>query len=31
LLSRQEAEIASEISRTTGGVQKVVKAVEYID
>jgi osmotically-inducible protein OsmY len=31
LLSRSEADLASEISRTTGGVQKVVKAVEYIN
>ncbi len=31
LLSRSEAALASEISRTTGGVQKVVKAVEYIN
>lgn len=31
LLTRQEAENAAEKTRTVGGVQKVVKAVEYID
>lgn len=31
LLSRIEADRAAEIARTTGGVQKVVKAIEYID
>ncbi len=31
LLSHDEADRASEIARTTGGVQKVVKAVEYIN
>ena len=31
LLTRQEAENAAELARTVGGVQKVVKAVEYID
>lgn len=31
LLTRQEAENAAEVARTVGGVQKVVKAVEYID
>ena len=31
LLSRKEANRAAEIARTTGGVQKVVKVVEYID
>ncbi|WP_288130589.1 BON domain-containing protein [Microbulbifer sp.] len=31
LLTRQEAENAAEVARGVGGVQKVVKAVEYID
>lgn len=31
LLTRQEAENAAEVARTVGGVQKVVKAVEYIN
>ncbi|MDN3638955.1 BON domain-containing protein [Simiduia curdlanivorans] len=31
LLTRKEANRAAEIARTTGGVQKVVKVVEYID
>lgn len=31
LLTRHEAENAAEKARTVGGVQKVVKAVEYID
>lgn len=31
LLTRLEAENAAEVVRTVGGVQKVVKAVEYID
>lgn len=31
LLSRTEANQVAEVARTTGGVQKVVKAVEYID
>lgn len=31
LLTRKEATRATEIARTTGGVQKVVKVVEYID
>ncbi|WGL17954.1 BON domain-containing protein [Microbulbifer bruguierae] len=31
LLTRQEAENAAEAARAVGGVQKVVKAVEYID
>lgn len=31
LLTRKEASRATEIARTTGGVQKVVKVVEYID
>jgi len=31
LMSRIEAEKAVEVARTTGGVQKVVKAFEYID
>jgi len=31
LLSRVEAEQAAEVVRTTGGVQKVVTAIEYID
>nr|WP_010132522.1 BON domain-containing protein [Microbulbifer agarilyticus] len=31
LLTRQEAENAAQKTRTVGGVQKVVKAVEYID
>ncbi len=31
LLTRSEAQLAAEIARTTGGVQQVVKAIEYID
>ncbi len=31
LMSRIEADQAAEVARTTGGVQKVVKAFEYID
>jgi osmotically-inducible protein OsmY len=31
MLSRVQAEKAAEVARTTGGVQKVVKAIEYID
>lgn len=31
LLTQKEAVRASEIARTTGGVQKVVKVVEYVD
>ncbi|UTA48853.1 BON domain-containing protein [Simiduia sp. 21SJ11W-1] len=31
LLTRKEADRATEIARNTGGVQKVVKVVEYID
>lgn len=31
LLTRKEANRAAEIARNTGGVQKVVKVVEYID
>lgn len=31
LLTRAEAERAAEVTRSIGGVQKVVKAVEYID
>lgn len=31
LLSRIEAEKAADVVRNTGGVQKVVKAIEYID
>ena len=31
LLSNIQAEKAADVARTTGGVQKVVKAVEYID
>ncbi|MEO8135585.1 MAG: BON domain-containing protein [Betaproteobacteria bacterium] len=31
LVSRQEAEAAADIARTTGGVQRVVRVFEYID
>jgi len=31
LVSHQEAEIATNIARETGGVQKVVKLFQYID
>lgn len=31
LLTRNEAETAAEVARSIGGVQKVVKAVEYIE
>ena len=31
LLSHAEADLAAEIARTTGGVQKVVKAIEYVE
>jgi osmotically-inducible protein OsmY len=31
MLSRVQAEKAAQVARTTGGVQKVVKAIEYID
>ncbi|MFI2812615.1 MULTISPECIES: BON domain-containing protein [Microbulbifer] len=31
LLTRAEAEMAADVTRSIGGVQKVVKAVEYVD
>lgn len=31
LLTRAQAEKVTEIARTTGGVQKVVRAIEYVD
>jgi osmotically-inducible protein OsmY len=31
LVKRKEADDATEIARTTGGVQKVVKLFEYLD
>ncbi|SDJ64923.1 BON domain-containing protein [Microbulbifer yueqingensis] len=31
LLTRPEAEMAADVTRSIGGVQKVVKAVEYVD
>jgi osmotically-inducible protein OsmY len=31
LVKRQEANDATEIARTTGGVQKVVRVFEYLD
>jgi len=31
LVRRQEADVATELARTTGGVQKVVRVFEYLD
>jgi osmotically-inducible protein OsmY len=31
MVKRQEAEVATELARTTGGVQKVVRVFEYLD